>query len=348
MQWIDEADAVFRGGGVKGLALAGALCGFAEHPTKPVRTWKSVAGASAGAIIACYLATGHDADEMLELMQKTSFGQFADFPGHNKELGIARLLAEHGMAPGKAFESWFDDVLEGATFAKVRKPPAQGQAEEWWLKLIAVDVTGGHLLVLPDDLQHYRDPATGAQIDPDEFPIARAARMSMSIPYFFDPVELQDEQGRTLPDRRRRDALELPGLALGRRSEGHGPRPDATDVRLHALRRPRLRPSGLRHQGHAVAPPLRVRHLPHRGVGLGRALRLAFDPRPHARRRCRRRRDDRLRPVTGEAGATRPQRPGSGEGVPRRLLARRLREHLPRRARAEHCRRGSRVEALTE
>ena len=25
MQWIDEADAVFRGGGVKGLALAGAL-----------------------------------------------------------------------------------------------------------------------------------------------------------------------------------------------------------------------------------------------------------------------------------------------------------------------------------
>ena len=101
------------------------------------------------------------------------------------------------MAPGKAFERWFDDVLEGATFAKVRKPPAQGQAEEWWLKLIAVDVTGGHLLVLPDDLQHYRDPATGAQIDPDEFPIARAARMSMSIPYFFDPVELQDEQGRT-------------------------------------------------------------------------------------------------------------------------------------------------------
>src|SRR5215475_5094640 len=126
MQWIDEADAVFRGGGVKGLALAGALCGFAEHPTKPIHHWKDVAGASAGAIIACYLATGHDAQQMLELMQNTSFGQFADFPGHNKELGIARLIAEHGMAPGKAFESWFDEVLEGATFGKVRKPPANG------------------------------------------------------------------------------------------------------------------------------------------------------------------------------------------------------------------------------
>lgn len=197
MQWIDEADAVFRGGGVKGLALAGALCGFAEHPTKPVHRWRSVAGASAGAIIACYLATGHDAEEMLELMQKTSFGQFADFPGGNKELGIARLLAGHGMAPGKAFERWFDDVLGGATFADVRKPPKDGRAEEWWLKLIAVDVTGGHLLVLPGDLQNYRDPATARQIDPDDFPISRAARMSMSIPYFFDPVELQDAHGRT-------------------------------------------------------------------------------------------------------------------------------------------------------
>ena len=61
-------------------------------------------------------------------MQKTSFGQFADFPGDNKELGITRLVAGHGMAPGKAFESWFDEVLEGATFAAVRRPPANGQA----------------------------------------------------------------------------------------------------------------------------------------------------------------------------------------------------------------------------
>lgn len=214
MQWIDEADAVFRGGGVKGLALAGALSGFAEHPTKPVRTWKSVAGASAGAIIACYLATGHDADELLELMQRTSFGQFADFPLHSKQLGIGRLLLGRGMAPGKAFERWFDGVLGGATFAAVRKPAgtdppaAEGgnvghppaalpATDPWKLKLIAVDVTGGRLLVLPNDLQLYRDPQTGRPIEPDDFPIARAARMSMSIPYFFDPVELVDTQGRT-------------------------------------------------------------------------------------------------------------------------------------------------------
>jgi NTE family protein len=196
MEWIDEADGVFRGGGVKGLALAGALCGFAEHPTKPVRTWKNVAGASAGAIIACYLATGHDADEMLELMQKTNFAQFADFPLRSELLGAARLLVRHGMAPGKAFERWFDDVLGGATFAAVRKPEADGTGAAWWLKLIACDVTSRRLLVLPDDLATYRDPKTGAQIDPDAFRIARAARMSMSIPYFFQPIELLDESRR--------------------------------------------------------------------------------------------------------------------------------------------------------
>lgn len=52
MEWVEEADGVFRGGGVKGIALAGALAGFAEHPDKPVKRWVNVAGASAGAIIA--------------------------------------------------------------------------------------------------------------------------------------------------------------------------------------------------------------------------------------------------------------------------------------------------------
>ena len=197
MAWITEGDGVFRGGGVKGLALAGALCGFAEHPTKPIKTWKNVAGASAGAIIACYLATGHDAAEMLELMKKTNFSQFADFPLHSKVLGIGRLPFKHGLASGHAFEQWFDEVLEGATFGPLRKPAQNGGPPDWSLKLIAVDVTKRRLLVLPDDLVFYREPKRSALIDPDSFKVARAARMSMSIPYFFDPIQLEDQDGTT-------------------------------------------------------------------------------------------------------------------------------------------------------
>src|SRR5262249_30458444 len=43
---------------------------------------------------------------------------------------------------------------------------------------------------LPDDLPRYRRPGEGAAIDPAAFEIADAARMSMSIPYFFEPVTL--------------------------------------------------------------------------------------------------------------------------------------------------------------
>jgi NTE family protein len=195
MEWITEADGVFRGGGVKGLALAGALDGFANHPTKPITSWKNLAGASAGAIIACYLATGHDAAQMLDLMKRTKFGSFADFPLHSEVLGGFDLLFTHGMARGDAFEHWFDEVLEGATFEQVRKPTQNGEKPDWWLKLIAVDVTNRRLLVLPDDLVDYRLPKSSTLIDPDGFKISRAARMSMSIPYFFRPIELETKDG---------------------------------------------------------------------------------------------------------------------------------------------------------
>ena len=187
MEWIEEADGVFRGGGVKGLGLAGALLGFAEHPTKPVKKWVNVAGASAGAILACYLATGHDAKDMVDLMKETKFGDFQDFPVGGEIFGGGiNLLRKHGLAHGEAFRVWFNDQLEGKTF-KVTKTP---DGTDYRLKLIAVDVTNKALLVLPDDLALYRLPKATAAIVPDDFPIADAARMSMSIPYFFEPVLL--------------------------------------------------------------------------------------------------------------------------------------------------------------
>jgi len=191
MDWITEADGVFRGGGVKGLALAGALIGFAEDAAKPVRTWVNVAGASAGAIIACYLALGHGARDMVDLLRSTDFARFQDFPPGGKLLGGGlNLLTRHGLARGDAFREWFDDVLGGATFEAVRTEPEGGAGEDWRLKLIAVDVTNRRLLVLPEDLRRYRRPGESRAIDPNGVGIADAARMSMSIPYFFEPVQL--------------------------------------------------------------------------------------------------------------------------------------------------------------
>ena len=49
--------------------------------------------------------------------------------------------------------------------------------------------------MLPDDLVDYRRPGRQEPIVPDEFAIADAVRMSMSIPYLFEPIVLEDLTG---------------------------------------------------------------------------------------------------------------------------------------------------------
>jgi NTE family protein len=178
---MNEADGVFQGGGVKGIALVGALIEFGERGWTD---WVNVAGTSAGSIIASYLACGHDADDLEKLLRQTPYPKFQDFGSGGKVIGgVLNLVQHHGLAHGEYFHSWFHEQTEGKTFGDVK---AAGRT----LKLIAADVTHRELLVLPDDLPGYRLPHETDPIDPDSFRIADAARMSMSIPFFFQPVEL--------------------------------------------------------------------------------------------------------------------------------------------------------------
>ena len=57
-------DAVFEGGGVKGIALAGALHAFEEADFR----WQNLAGTSAGAITAALVAVGYSATEIKGIM----------------------------------------------------------------------------------------------------------------------------------------------------------------------------------------------------------------------------------------------------------------------------------------
>ena len=177
----DRADAVFEGGGVKGIALTGAI-GVAEHLGT---RWNRLAGTSAGAITACLLAAGYTAEELIPILtEEMDFKDFMDeglvdrIPLIGK---LASAIFEKGIYEGDYFEDWMGDKLEAKgveTFADLKDDDG-----DYRLKLIASDVTQRQMLVLPDDL-----PAYGR--DPDDFSVARAARMSMSIPYFFEPVEL--------------------------------------------------------------------------------------------------------------------------------------------------------------
>jgi NTE family protein len=192
-----SADGVFQGGGIKGLAIAGALQEFEGHHRLRVDRWVNVAGTSAGAIIAAYLAAGHSAQELAALIDRAPFASFQDWgaPGGRIIGGGLNLLRRRGLARGEVFRRWFDKELGGMTFRDVANGPDEdggAPAHPYRLRMIAADVTHHRMLVLPDDLHRYRLPGSSAVIDADGFRVADAVRMSLSIPYFFEPIELVD------------------------------------------------------------------------------------------------------------------------------------------------------------
>lgn len=165
---------VFEGGGVKGIALAGAV----SATLKLGHQFHQVAGTSSGSIIASFLAAGYTGEEMRDMILETPFQSFLkrSWIYDMKLVGPAlRLFIKKGLYSGEALENWVYRKLANKgirTFGDLK--PNQ-------LRIIASDISQGKLLVLPDDIAQYG-------IDPHKLLIAKAVRMSTSIPYFFDPV----------------------------------------------------------------------------------------------------------------------------------------------------------------
>lgn len=196
-----RADGVFEGGGVRGIAFAGAIAAAEEEAG--VREWVNVAGTSAGAITAALLAVGFDADRIREALLRTDYRRFADYGFGGKYLGGAiNYFRMRGFAPGNYFREWLADRFEEAlgnrnpTFADVVRndlPPGLASWEyeraKYRLRVVASDITSGRMIVLPDDIVEYED-AEGRRYVKDEFPLVEAVRMSMSFPFLFNPVTL--------------------------------------------------------------------------------------------------------------------------------------------------------------
>ncbi len=107
--------------------------------------------------------------------------------GHALSLGL-----EKGIYEGEYFEGWMRELLaekDVETFGDLVMPEFSDQEKYMYrLCVIATDLTRGRMLVLPHDIADYG-------IEPARLGVARAVRMSMSIPFFFEPVSLEDAQG---------------------------------------------------------------------------------------------------------------------------------------------------------
>ena len=159
----------------------------------------NLAGTSAGAIVASLLAVDYKAAEIKTELETLNYNNFKD-EGLLDKLGIIgkglSIGFEYGIYEGEYFEKWLENLLaaKGKTvFRDITMPDyKKGKTEEKYrykLQVIAADITERRLLVLPGDLK-------SLGYDPDRFSLSRAVRMSMSIPFFFEPVKLQDMNGR--------------------------------------------------------------------------------------------------------------------------------------------------------
>lgn len=170
-------NAVFEGGGVKGISLTGAV--YAAEKCGVV--FNRVAGTSSGSIIAALIAAGYRAEEMKEIIETTPFKSLLrrnpifDI----KLIGPAvRLWLCKGLYSGDAIEQWIAGVLAEKGIKTF------GDLPNGKLRIVASDITNGRLIVLPQDIVLYG-------IAPESLSVAKAIRMSTSIPYFFDPVILK-------------------------------------------------------------------------------------------------------------------------------------------------------------
>lgn len=164
-------DAVFQGGGVKGTAFVGAVNCLQDNGYK----WQNLAGTSAGSIVAALLAAGYTAKELEEIMINMSYTKLLkknilnDIPVVGN---VFQLVNDFGIYSSRVIENWMFQRLweKGKTkFKDIEK-------EGIMLKIIAADITRRSILIFPDDLKKYG-------INPGEFSIAKAVRMSCSIPF---------------------------------------------------------------------------------------------------------------------------------------------------------------------
>jgi NTE family protein len=178
---------------VKGIALIGA----AEVVEQAGYVFHNLAGTSAGAIVAALLAAGYSAAELKPILMELDFTAFMDtsLVGKVPLVGPEYEMIRHwGFYKGDYFLDLMRRLLskklgkDRVTFRDLMVPGSEEDRYRFKVHVIASDISRGRMLILPDDIRVYG-------IEPEDLEVALAVRMSMSIPYFFEPMMEKNTQG---------------------------------------------------------------------------------------------------------------------------------------------------------
>lgn len=167
-----EVNGVFKGGGAKGIAYAGALLACEESDLR----FREVAGSSAGAITATLLACGYGASETLEMM-----------PSALASIGNPKIAMLKLWRPSLLENSRLLDWLRTTINARVTAPAADPSADRTFAEVEAA--TGVALYVVTLDLATNQPRVFCPELTPDS-PVAPAVVASSAIPVAFPAARM--------------------------------------------------------------------------------------------------------------------------------------------------------------
>ncbi|MFC4346453.1 patatin-like phospholipase family protein [Kordiimonas lipolytica] len=162
---------VFEGGGVRGIAYAGALKLLEERDLMQGVT--KVAGSSAGAFAALLLSLGYSSDGLRDALKSLQFKTLEDKPNP------IRIATHYGLYKGEVLYDWIArqvtslDLPENMTFAQLANEGARD------LKVFATDL----------NIRNTREFSAAATPDAS---VVGAVRASMSIPLMYAAWQFPD------------------------------------------------------------------------------------------------------------------------------------------------------------
>lgn len=161
---------VLKGGGVKGLALVGAMLELEKY-----FVFKTFAGTSAGAIAATLLGAGYEPIELVAIFREKNFKSFTD----NFLKVIRNLLMGFYLHNGDHIQDWLNELLS----RKIRNQVSEIEMKDLQKRTIIYASRAGDGFLTFDK--------EGARKDVNA---AFATRCSMSIPFFFKPKRTEDKK----------------------------------------------------------------------------------------------------------------------------------------------------------
>ena len=194
-----HVDLVLEGGGVKNIALLGAVLGLSEAGY----TFPRIAGTSGGAIIAAavaaYQRAGLDLGGLVDAMMEVDNKRFTAYRRRGLIAGplsgAIDLVRYGGLHASDYIYEILGPPLEKAgvsTFGHLRIDDDHGtglpESRRYSLVVHVSDLTRRVLVRLPWDYADYGRAA-------DDERVIDAVQASMSIPFYFRPVKLRTEGG---------------------------------------------------------------------------------------------------------------------------------------------------------